>query len=167
MVIINFAWDQHWPQLSFEMQLHEKQTALISSPLGLLGNKALFQIISSPWPSDLFGVLLMLRQSSHCCYRFWMCPRGPAGTGGWWLCSSHTFWGLYKPWVCHHSEWTMTGEFGTWTMEVRQERESISNAWGDAKGQWDWDGINTDVPLKKKKNLCSDLEMFSGYIAKW
>lgn len=40
VVIINFAWDQLWPQLSFEMQLHEKQTELISSPLGLLGNKA-------------------------------------------------------------------------------------------------------------------------------
>lgn len=50
VVIINFAWDQLWPQFSFEMQLHEKQTALISFPLGLLGNKALFQIISSPWP---------------------------------------------------------------------------------------------------------------------
>lgn len=103
--------------------------------------------------SDLFGVLLMLRQSSHCCYSFWMCPCGPAGTGGWWLCSRHTFWGLSKPWACHHREWTMIGEFETWTMEVRQERESISNVWGDAEGQWDWDGINTDVPLKKKKNL--------------
>lgn len=48
-VIINFAWDQLWPQLSFEMQLHEKQTALISSSLGLLSNKGLFQIISSSW----------------------------------------------------------------------------------------------------------------------
>ena len=48
-VIINFAWDQLWPQLSSEMQLHEKQTALISSSLGLLSNKALFQIISSSW----------------------------------------------------------------------------------------------------------------------
>ena len=52
-VIINFAWDQLCPQLSFEMQLHEKQTALISSSLGLLSNKALFQIIFSSWPRVL------------------------------------------------------------------------------------------------------------------